>query len=126
MTDFASLVLFTSDLDRAAAFYRALGIALEDEDHGEGPRHVAAELTGVHVALHAAAHEGVAPPRRTAGSCFPGFYVDDLDGARAALEQLGSVITSGHEQMPWGCRFIAQDPDGRDIEVNDRAHCARD
>jgi hypothetical protein len=32
----ASLVLFASDLDAASAFYRAVGVALVDEDHGVG------------------------------------------------------------------------------------------
>jgi hypothetical protein len=41
----------SGDLERTAAFYRAVGLSLDDEDHGEGARHVAAELGGVHFAV---------------------------------------------------------------------------
>ena len=39
MTEMASLVLFAADSEATAAFYRALGVEFEDEDHGEGPVH---------------------------------------------------------------------------------------
>lgn len=56
MTELASLVLFVADLDRAAAFYRALGIDLDDEDHGDGPVHAAADVAGVHVEVNDRSH----------------------------------------------------------------------
>ena len=37
MTELASVVLFATDPAATAAFYRALGLVLEDEHHGEGP-----------------------------------------------------------------------------------------
>lgn len=123
MTDFASLVLFTADVDAAARFYRAMGIPLEHEDHGQGPVHFAAELGGVHFALYPAATPGRAPERRSAGSVFPGVYVPSLDDSLEAVAGLGATVLTGHEVMPWGCRFIAEDPDGRAVEVNDRDHC---
>ena len=79
MTEMASLVLYAADPGSTAAFYRALGLALEDEDHGEGPVHFATEL--------------------------------------------GGATLTAHEQMPWGCRIVAEDPDGRAVEVNQRGHC---
>ena len=32
-------------------------------------------------------------------------------------------MLTGHEQMPWGCRMVAEDPDGRAVEINQRGHC---
>ena len=124
MTELASLVLFVADVDAAARFYRAVGVPLEDEDHGEGPVHVAAELGDVHFALYPAAGPGRAPGRRSAGASFPGVYVDSLDDALREVAALGAPILTGHEVMPWGCRFVVQDPDGRAVEVNDKAHCS--
>jgi predicted enzyme related to lactoylglutathione lyase len=121
--EMASLVLFSSQVDRAVAFYRAVGIPLEDEDHGEGPVHAAAEVAGVHVAIYAASAPGRHPARRTGGSDFPGFYVDALDEVVAAVTVLGAPVLSGHESMPWGCRVVVEDPDGRAVEINDRDHC---
>jgi len=51
---------------------------------------------------------------------FPGFYVDSLDEVTAALA--GSIV-GDHEQMPWGCRILVLDPDGRTVEINQREHC---
>jgi hypothetical protein len=82
VTEIASLVLFAADAANTAQFYRAIGLELEHEDHGEGPVHFAVDLGGVHFATE-------------------------------------------HEQMPWGCRVVVEDPDGRAIEVNDRTHCQR-
>jgi lactoylglutathione lyase len=123
MTEMASLVLFAADPGATAAFYRAVGVDLDDEDHGEGPVHFAAELGPVHFAIYPAGTPGRAPERRSGGSCFPGFYVRSLDHAVAALTRAGAPIPTGHEQMPWGCRVVAEDPDGRAVEINQRGHC---
>ncbi len=123
MAQMASLVLYAADPAATAAFYRALGVMLEDEDHGEGPVHFAAELGPVHFAIYPAAGPGRAPPRQAGGSCFPGFYVPSLDQAARALAGLGAPLLTRHEVMPWGCRVVAEDPDGRPVEVNQREHC---
>jgi len=121
----SSLVLFTEHPERTAAFYRAIGLDLEDEDHDEGPVHHAVELGGVHFAIYPAASAGRAPDRRAAGSVFTGFYVDSLDAVTRALDALGAPMLSAHEEMPWGCRFVVADPDGRPVEVNQREHCTQ-
>lgn len=123
MVDLASLVLFTSEVDRSVEFYRALGVPLQHEDHGSGQVHFAAELAGVHFAIYPATEEGTAPARRVGGSCFPGFFVTSLAEVRTAVEALGVRIVEDHESMPWGCRIIVEDPDGRAVEINDRTHC---
>jgi lactoylglutathione lyase len=124
-TDVASIVLFAADADRTAEFYRAVGVDLADERHDEGPLHYAVEVGGVHVAVYAAAADGVAPKRRHAGDTFVGFYVDSLDDAESTLQGLGAKQVADHESMPWGCRVLFEDPDGRTVEINDRAHCAQ-
>jgi len=125
VTEMASLVLFAADAGQTADFYRAVGLALEHEYHGEGPVHFAMELGGVHIAIYPAEDGGRAPARRAAGSSFPGFYVDSLDDATESLRRIGATVLSEHEQMPWGCRVVVEDPDGRAVEVNDRTHCPR-
>jgi lactoylglutathione lyase len=125
MTEMASLVLYTGDPTATAAFYRALGLEFEREDHGEGPVHFAVELGPVHFAIYPAQMPGRALRRRSGGSLFPGFYVPSLDRAAEALARAGAPVLTGHEQMPWGCRIVAEDPDGRAVEVNQRGHCPR-
>jgi lactoylglutathione lyase len=126
VTEMASLVLFAADAAKTADFYRAIGLELEHEHHGLGPVHFAIELGPVHFAIYAADAGGRAPARRAAGSSFPGFYVESLDAATEALRQAGATVLSEHEQMPWGCRVVVEDPDGRAVEVNDRTHCRRE
>ena len=123
MTEMASLVLYAADPGMTAAFYRAIDLELADEDHGEGPVHFATELGPVHFAIYPAEAPGRARERRSGGSFFPGFYVESLDHAAQALAQVGAPMLSGHEQLPWGCRVVAEDPDGRAVEVNQRGHC---
>lgn len=123
MAEIASLVLFAADESATAAFYRTLGLELEDEDHGEGPVHFALELGTVHFAIYPAQSPGQAPAHRGGGSCFAGFYVPSLDQTARALAAAGVPVLAGHEVMPWGCRIVVQDPDGRAVEVNQRGHC---
>ena len=85
MTEMASLVLYADSPPATAAFYRALGLQLEDEDHGEGPVHFATELGPVHFAIYPAQVPGRATEHRCGGGSFPGFYVESLDQAAEAL-----------------------------------------
>jgi lactoylglutathione lyase len=124
MTEMASLVLYAAHPGTTAAFYRALDLELWHEDHGEGPVHFATELGPVHFAIYPAEAPGRAGERRSGGSVFPGFYVESLAHAIEALARVGAPMLTGHEQMPWGCRVVAEDPDGRAVEVNQRGHCA--
>jgi catechol 2,3-dioxygenase-like lactoylglutathione lyase family enzyme len=92
MSELASVVLFAANPLATAAFYRALGLVLEDEHHGDGPVHFATELGTVHFAIYPAQAPGRAPERRTGGNVFH-------------------------------CRVVAEDPDGRAVEINQRGHC---
>ncbi len=64
-----------------------------------------------------------APAWRSAGSDFVGFSVDSFDEVPDALTALGAPPLTDHQVRPWGCRFVAQDPDGRPVEINQRDHC---
>jgi lactoylglutathione lyase len=101
VTEVASLVLFAVEPEKTAGFYRAAGIALTNEDHGEGPVHFAAQVGSVHVAIYPAESSGRAPAARWGGSSFPGFYVDSLDAVTVELARLEAPLLSGHEEMPW-------------------------
>jgi aminoglycoside 6'-N-acetyltransferase I len=109
-----SLIFFSSRMDEALAFYRALGVPLEREQHeDESPVHYAAELNGVHVALYEAS-PGSATRFREGGCTWPGFSVEDLD---ATLARLPARVLTAPEERPWGMRAVVEDPDGRPIEI---------
>jgi lactoylglutathione lyase len=119
----ASIVVFTGQPERSVAFYRALGVPLEDEDHGDGEVHAAGEVDGVHVAVLPAVTPGSSPGWRAAGSTFTGFWVGSIEEVLATLEPLGAQVLQAHQDREWGCRVVVADPDGRAVELNQRGHC---
>jgi catechol 2,3-dioxygenase-like lactoylglutathione lyase family enzyme len=111
-----ALILWTTAYDRTVAFYRALGVPLVDEQHDDGPLHVACELDGVHVAIYPA--EGsAAVGYRTGGGAMLGFTVPAIDPILAAL---APPIVRAPEAMPWGRRVVIADPDGRAVELTEQ------
>ena len=123
MPEVSSIVLFSARADRTIAFYRSVGIQFEEEDHGDGVVHAATDVGDFHFAIFAAADSEVTPGWRVGGSTFIGFYVDSLDETRAALIRLGARLLVDHQIREWACRFVVNDPDGRAVEINQRAHC---
>lgn len=119
----ASAVFFSAQLERCTAFYKALGVPLKDEDHGDGFVHTAGDLDGVHVAIFPASGDGRSPAHRAAGATFLGFWVPSLEAALGALEPLGTEVLLGHQVRQWGCRVVVADPDGRAVELNQQDHC---
>lgn len=59
-------MLFTERLSEVAAFYRAVGLPVEDESHEGGPDHLACDAGGVHFALFEGS-SGVAEGFRVGG-----------------------------------------------------------
>jgi lactoylglutathione lyase len=124
MTEVASIVLFTDKLEPTIGFYRAVGVDLEDEDHGDGLVHAATDLGDVHFAVLAAGDPSQGKPDwRSGGSTFVGFYVESLDRTSESLKSLGSPVLIEHQVRPWGCRMVFDDPDGRAVEINQLGHC---
>ena len=121
----SSIVVFSVWPERTVTFYRSLGINLEDEDHGDGLSHAATEVGDVHIAVFPAPGGGAAPGWREGGSTFIGFYVDSLDETLATLRRIGATLLVDHQVREWGCRIVVEDPDGRAVEINQRAHCGR-
>lgn len=126
MTEMASVVLFSRHVDRTVAFYQALGIEFEREDHGDGLPHDAANLGHIHVAVfpaEPAPATALAPARGEPGSTFVGFYVPSLEQTVERMAALGCRLLEPHQVRDWGCRAVVEDPDGRAVEVNQRQHC---
>lgn len=115
-----SLILFCQDLPACVAFYRALGVPLQAEDHGSGAEHFATELGPTHFALFAAQGDAAtqgAPTHRSAGSQFFGLTIADLESAVDRALQAGAPLVETIRTFPWGRRALIQDPDGRVVEL---------
>ena len=121
--DVGALILFSPRLEQAIAFYRAIGVPLEEEKHDdEGPLHYACELGSTHMAIYGtdAAKGGRAAEWRSGGSGYFGFAVDSLTDAVEAARRVGARILQEPEEYPWGPRALVEDPDGRVVEIFER------
>ena len=116
-----ALILWSAHPEAAVAFYRAIGLALEEERHDDGPLHWACELGPVHLAVYPAtvADAGAAPPRSHPGATMPGFAVDSLDATLTTLRATGVPILIPAEDVGWGRRAVVSDPDGRSVEISE-------
>lgn len=113
-----ALIVFSPQPTETVAFYRAIGVPLEDEIHGDGPLHWACELGPVHLAIYEA-EGGHAPGRRRGGATQLGFQVGDaLEAAVEAGVAAGGTLLQPPEDAPWGRRAVLADPDGRPVELN--------
>jgi predicted enzyme related to lactoylglutathione lyase len=114
---FGALVLFTSSLETTVAFYRAMGIDLAEEDHGDGVLHFAAELEGCHFAVFPASGTSRSPGLREPGCSFAGIAVESLRATLESVEKLGAPVLEDPTRYPWGIRAVVADPDGRPVEI---------
>jgi len=117
--DVGALILFTGEIERTVAFYREIGVPLEEEQHEDTPVHYACDVGGVHVAIHEVG-PGRAPQWRSGGSDYFGFAVSSLADAVAAARGTGARIRQEPEEFPWGPRALVEDPDGRVVELFER------
>ena|SRR5258706_15365265 len=113
------LVLRTADLERALAFYQAIGLTFVQEQHSSGPIHYACDMGALVVELYPG-KQGIAPDRKNAGATQIGFQVTNLDTVIDSLNQQGCTIITTSQDSAWGRRALVQDPDGRAVELTEK------
>jgi predicted enzyme related to lactoylglutathione lyase len=99
-------------LERADAFYSALGLNLKRHSHGNGPVHLASEYAGHVFEIYPLAEDGLATTEARLG-----FSVPSVDDAYSALLAAGGKEVSAPKLSPWGRRAVVSDPDGHRIEL---------
>lgn len=114
------MVLRCSDLEASRAFYTALGLAFQTEQHGKGPVHYSCQLGDLILELYPG-KPGSAPGRTQAGATMHGFLTESLDSVLENLQALGTEIVHPPTDSPWGRRSVVLDPDGRAVELMQRA-----
>ncbi len=108
------LVLRCRDPERSRAFYEAFGLSFAKHRHGSGPEHYAHEDDRGVLELYPATSPD-------AGNLTGlGFSAPDLPPLRDALSALGFEPKPIGDN-PWGRSFVVRDPDGRRVEVLEKA-----
>lgn len=106
------VVLRSTDLDRSAAFYSALGLKLSRHSHGQGPLHLAHESVGQVFEIYPQETPGMATVATRIG-----FSVPSVDETYTALLEAGGLSVSPPKASPWGRRAVVTDPDGHRVEL---------
>jgi len=113
------IVLRATDLEKSRAFYRALGLEFQQEQHGTGPVHYASIMREFVIEIFPG-KQGSAPDRRQAGATMLGFQVENLDIVIETLKNIGTEILTPPQDSQWGRQAVVQDPDGRAVELNEK------
>ena len=106
------VVLRARDLDRARAFYGALGLEFVRHSHGSGPIHLASEMNGQVFEIYPLSNRD-----QSTTSVRVGFSVPSVDAALPALLAAGGELISSPKDSPWGRRAVVADPEGHRVEL---------
>ena len=106
------LVIRSSDLERDAKFYAALGFEFSKHQHGSGPEHFAAESDGLVFEIYPLQNS---KPQTTGVRI--GFAVDSVDQTVEELVGLGAKVVSEPKDSQWGRRAVLDDLEGHRIEI---------
>lgn len=108
------VVIRAEDIDRAAEFYRLLGLEFQKHRHGSGPEHYASEEGGTVFEIYPRQKQA----EGSAGTRI-GFRVPSVDALIAGLEEAGARIVSPPKDSPWGRRAVIDDLDGHCVELTE-------
>ena len=106
------VVLRSSDIERAAAFYARIGLQFVKHRHGQGAEHFAAEFPGGVFELYSQTPSSLS----TLGTRI-GFSVSSIDSVIAALTDYPGTVLSAPKDSEWGRRVVIADPDGHRVEL---------
>jgi catechol 2,3-dioxygenase-like lactoylglutathione lyase family enzyme len=106
------VVLRSPDIDRAARFYRRMGLLFTRHSHGTGPEHYSSEGLGLVFEIYPLTSKS----QPTVGTRI-GFRVDSVDEIVPLLSEIGAEIVSPPADSEWGRRAVVKDLDGHVVEL---------
>ena len=106
------VVIRSPDIDRAAKFYREMGLHFTQHRHGKGPLHYPSDVNGLVFEIYP-----LAPGRTPTTSTRIGFRVDDVDGIVETLAKAGATMVTPPTDSEWGRRAVVRDLDGHVVEL---------
>ncbi|WP_395751756.1 VOC family protein [Prosthecobacter sp.] len=106
------LVLRSPDIERAAQFYRQMGLLFTRHSHGSGPEHYTSETAGMVFEIYP-----LTPKSHSTTGTRIGFRVDSVDQILPLLVQVGAEILTQPTDSEWGRRAVVKDLDGHVVEL---------
>jgi lactoylglutathione lyase len=106
------VVIRSSNIDRAAQFYGALGLQLTKHAHGKSPEHYSAILGDSVLEIYPAQNQQDSTSRTRLG-----FKVAGLKNIVESVRALGPTIVSELAPTSYGFSAVVQDFDGHKIEL---------
>jgi predicted enzyme related to lactoylglutathione lyase len=117
---FSLIVIRSTNMGAAIAFYGAVGLRFDEEQHGIGPVHFSCDLGGVALEIYPG-QDGTTFDSKAGGATMLGFVVESLDEVLADLKGLGVEPKSPPKDAAWGRWVNVTDPDGRVVQLNQPA-----
>jgi len=109
------IVIRSLEPSKAVGFYEAIGLRFQEEQHGKGPVHWAADIDGVVLEIYPA--QSASEVDKTTRL---GFDVEDVQSVVESLRDRDVEVLRELKQSQWGLRAVVKDPDGRSIELLQR------
>jgi predicted enzyme related to lactoylglutathione lyase len=106
------VVIRARDLDRAQEFYERVGLKFERHAHGNGPEHLACEMSSFVFEIYPVVDE-----QPTTESTRIGFAVRNVDELVEKLSTAGVAIHRQPKDSPWGRRAVVRDFDNHLVEL---------
>ena len=106
------LVLRSLDIDRAAEFYRQMGLLFTKHSHGNGPEHYSSSVCDFVFEIYPSRDENDVTINTRIG-----FNVDSVDDIVNMLLEIGVEIVSKPKDSEWGRRAVVRDFDGHAVEL---------
>jgi lactoylglutathione lyase len=106
------IVLRSVDIERAASFYREMGLLFTRHSHGTGPEHYVSTVSGLVFEIYPM----TAKSSPTTGTRI-GFRVDNVDGIVDLLSRIGATVVTPPSDSEWGRRAVVKDFDGHIVEL---------
>ena len=106
------VVLRSPDIERAAFFYREMGLLFTRHRHGSGPEHYTAEVDGIVFEVYPLSPQSIP----TTGTRI-GFRVNSVDQVFELLVKAGAIVIAPPTDSEWGRRAVIKDLDGHTVEL---------
>lgn len=106
------VVIRSPDIERAAEFYRTMGIRFVRHSHGSGPEHYSADVDGLVFELYPLLSKSLP----TVGTRI-GFQVNSVDSLVPMLVEMGAKLVNPPCDAEWGRRAVVKDLDGHLVEL---------